>query len=384
MPRSQNNNQLQIFSDQSLEFGEKFDPNSIFELITTDKQYDSRYGVFSYSKEDLEDMAKNFNDGVRGVEIAVDLNHDREKKAYAWIKPGTMEVRESTQIPGHYSLYAQLYRYTPEGEELMKTGAYRYFSLEIRRNFTRFVNGTKKTFKNLITGLALTNSPVIKDMQAAYSEPDLSNNHNNNMDALKLYLSSLLAKEIVSTEEKDTMNKMVATLSEEEQEEVKKDVEAVADKPEEAQSDDNDGDDKEDKNLAEVTAQVKSLSEKLHSTSKELAETQSKLRAKELSEKAEEFLLSDENSVGFRSAEKVTKFLSFLNEDQIAEFSELMKDVISLELGEAGHSTEGDNKDLHAKAKELSEKIAAETGKSLSDALSEAYTRLGATDGFGA
>ena len=41
-----------------------FSEDKEYELITTAKQTDVRYGDFEYSKEDLETMAKNFNDNI--------------------------------------------------------------------------------------------------------------------------------------------------------------------------------------------------------------------------------------------------------------------------------------------------------------------------------
>lgn len=69
--------------------------NSEFELITTAKQTDPRYGDFRFSKKQLEEMATNFNQNVVGTEIPVDLNHHKDHVALAWIKPGSMRVGES-------------------------------------------------------------------------------------------------------------------------------------------------------------------------------------------------------------------------------------------------------------------------------------------------
>ena len=66
-------------------------------------------------------MATHFNENIVGTEIPVDLNHDPEHIAYAWIKPGSMVVKESTLLEGHYSLYAQLYKFTPEGKDMITT-----------------------------------------------------------------------------------------------------------------------------------------------------------------------------------------------------------------------------------------------------------------------
>lgn len=77
---------------------EGFSEDKEYELITTAKQTDFRYGDFQYSKDELELMAKNFNENIVGTEIPVDLNHDPEHIALAWIKPGSMIVRESTVL----------------------------------------------------------------------------------------------------------------------------------------------------------------------------------------------------------------------------------------------------------------------------------------------
>lgn len=42
----------------------EFSEDKEYELITTAKQTDHRYGDFEYTKEDLEGMAKNFNENV--------------------------------------------------------------------------------------------------------------------------------------------------------------------------------------------------------------------------------------------------------------------------------------------------------------------------------
>ena len=76
----------------------EFDENKQYELLTTAKQTDHRYGDFAFTREELEEMAMNFNEDVVGTEIPVDLNHDEEHIALAWIRPGSMEVKESTKL----------------------------------------------------------------------------------------------------------------------------------------------------------------------------------------------------------------------------------------------------------------------------------------------
>lgn len=111
----------EVISEIKLSDTGEFSEDKEYELITTAKQTDHRYGDFEYKKEDLERMATHFNENIVGTEIPVDLNHDPEHIAYAWIKPGSMVVKESTLLEGHYSLYAQLYKFTPEGKDMITT-----------------------------------------------------------------------------------------------------------------------------------------------------------------------------------------------------------------------------------------------------------------------
>ena len=112
-----------------------------------------------------------------------------------------MEVKESSKLEGQYSLYAQLYRFTPEGKDLVSKWKIRYFSLQIQNKFEKFIDKTKKNFKFVIRALALTNMPVIKDMAPTFNESNLLFNHTKNMELAEL--ESKLAQTEVSLSEKD-------------------------------------------------------------------------------------------------------------------------------------------------------------------------------------
>ena len=376
---------LHLFNQIQIELSEDgFNTDAEFEILTSDKQYDSRYGNFSYSKKDLEEMAMNFNSDVRGVEIAVDLNHDREKKAYAWIKPGSMKVKESGKLGGQYSLYCQLYRYTPEGEELMKTGAYRYFSVEIMLKWKRFKDGAKKIYKNVIFGLALTNSPVIKDMKPTFSEGDnLQLNHTNDMETFKIFLGSLAAKEIVTLSEKETLNDMFAVLSEEEKKEFADDMEKVAGKPEEKEETEEERKKREavEKKKKEEAGKLSEVQQELSEKSQRLSVVEAKLRTNELSEAAEAFVLSQNTSTGFvrKDKEAVVDFMLSLSEDQVEEFKKVLSLVRYAQLGEEGddNGKEKDEDSKEGEAEELAEKLLSENPKlERWEALDKAYARL--------
>lgn len=323
-----------------------------FELITTAKQTDPRYGNFRYKKEDLQEMADNFNDNVVGTEIAVDLNHDPEGIALGWIKTGSMHVGKSSRLEGQYSLFAKLHNFTPKGKELIKTGAVKYFSIEIQHKFEKFVGEVKKIFKNVIRGLALTNRPVIKDMMPTFSEVNLKLSENKNMEAYKILLSQLKGQEVVSLSEKGTIKKMFATLNEDEQKEVKADTEAVEAKPEEKKE----GETEEEKTLRETKeAEVKKLEEEkdLTEIKKELNETKkqadkalSDLRKRDLNDIVSPMLLSDskkELSFGFASDKKedLVNFCMTLSADQMAVFSGLWSTVKAVDFSEKGIDGDG-------------------------------------------
>ncbi len=211
------------------------DENKDYELIHTGKNTDPRYGDFQFSKQDLDELANNFNNNVRGIEIAVDVNHHPEKLAYAWIKPGSMFVSQSTNPENGYSLYAKLYKFTPKGEELVKTGALRYFSLQIKHDYEYFADSVKRIAKNVIVGLALTNSPVIKGLAPTYAEQQTSTIYSLSMEMFQAFLDYLSAKETVSPEEKQALQKMLGLLSPEEQTSVQDVVTGIMQLPEQAE-----------------------------------------------------------------------------------------------------------------------------------------------------
>ena len=300
-----------------------------FELLTTAKQTDSRYWNFEFSKEDLQEMATNFNSNVVGTEIPVDLNHDPEHIAYAWITPGSMEVKESTQMEGQFSLFAKLYKFTPEWKDIVKTWKVRYFSLQIQHKFEKFVEDTKKVFNNVIRALALTNMPVIKDMSPTFGE---KKNGNNNL-----------------IDNPDKMDKELKEMQDKHELEMKD----LADKKDE---------------------ENKKLSEKLDKINEEKHEAF-------LSENLEKLSLSEDNKIGFKGGEikKIEAFVKELSEEQAKAYFELHQNIITSanfnEEGGAGDGEEGDDGDeiktgeeAAKKVKELAEKMVKEDKISFSEA----------------
>jgi len=303
----------------------EFSEDKEYELITTAKQTDHRYGDFQYSKEQLETMAKNFNDNVVGTEIPVDLNHDPEHIAYAWIKPWSMVVKESTQLKGEYSLYAQLYRFTPEGEDMIKTWKLRYFSLQIQHEFSKFVDNVKKVYKLVIRAMALTNMPVIKDMAPTLSEEKnkpLFFNHSH----MEKTVEQMLADTELALTEKDVL-------------------------------------------LSEKEAEIKSLAEKVEAIEREKHE-------KFLTDEVEKLCLSDDKTIAFKGGEKekVLDFVKTLSEEQAKAYFALHANILaSVTLGEEGEGGEGEavveESEAEAEVAKLSEALAKKEGISYRKAM---------------
>lgn len=379
------------------------DESTEYELINTAKQTDPRYdneeGFFQYSVDELREMARNFNNGVAGIEIAVDLNHDPEKLAYAWIKPGSMYVAPSRKMAGEYSLYAQLHRFTSTGRQMVAEGTVRYFSLQIRNNVKRWINNTKQTFNNVIYGLAFTNIPVIKGLSPTFSEQE-KNINKKIMDKFVQFLSELEAKkQAPSSDEREQLIKDFAALSSEDQtslgdrvyavidiEEVETPEETPAEAQEvevaeqaeqaapEASAGENEGESQEETSEAsepaaekapeetpapeveeaqvsapsvpaEVTASEVNYAERLASVEKQLSDALSQnkqlleqQRDVKLGEVADGLVLSKDRKVGFTPAVKtnLVAFMRSLSDEQVASFQKIFSEIKSVDLGVHG------------------------------------------------
>jgi len=108
----------------------------------------------------LGSIVTNFDEGVRGVGIAIDITHDPDKGAAGWIKK--LEISASSSKPGKQALWAEV-DWTPMGEELIKLETFKYISSE----FGSDTNGeTKKITENVLRAATLTNRPFVKGLLA--------------------------------------------------------------------------------------------------------------------------------------------------------------------------------------------------------------------------
>ena len=151
----------------------------------------------------------------------------------------------------------------------------RYFSLQIQKSFTKFVDKTKKIYNLVIRALALTNMPVIKDMAPTFGESNLHINHNTmEIQELEKKLSDTVAESARLLSEKDVENKRL---------------------------------------------------------SEELAKVNGEKREKLLSEEVEKLCLSDTKTIGFKGGEKekVLEFVKTLSEEQAKAYFLLHTNIIT-------------------------------------------------------
>ncbi len=129
------------------------------QILKTGSWQHPTLGKISITHKDLAQFADNFNRNVRGVDLAVDIDHKPGDGAVGWFKKLRTEAGK---------LLATV-DWTKEGSSLIKERKYRYFSPEFMFQWKDPATGT--THKNVLFGGALTNRPFLKGMEpVAFSE----------------------------------------------------------------------------------------------------------------------------------------------------------------------------------------------------------------------
>jgi hypothetical protein len=118
------------------------------------------YGDVPITSEKLDSMVKNFNENVRGQDIAINFEHgfDRAKgdKAAGWYKE--LAIRPSSEDASVPALFTRV-EFTEEARKEVKDKQWKYFSLEWDDEWED-ADGTKH--ENVVVGGALTNRPIVK------------------------------------------------------------------------------------------------------------------------------------------------------------------------------------------------------------------------------
>lgn len=370
--------QLLEFDEQALAFQNNI---SEVEVLRTGEWDHPSYGKMVITQETLDEMIKNFNARLRkGVYFTeghpVD---DEELPSVGWVT-GLRKLGESLRA---------VVEWTEDGMEMLRKKSYKFFSPEFYFKYED--PESRETYKNVLTGGALTNRPYFKSLEAVVlSEKMLT----RNKKAMKFNLEEVLAKkaEDVSSEERaflltmkedldesdvkkfelselkagdsctkcgkgtmkksgdmlecsscGTKKKMSESSAEETEEEKaareaqeKADAEKkaaeeaeVAKKAEEeaARSKEGEG---EDKKVEMSEKAVKGMEAELEKTKKELSELKMKETKASIASSLDKFKFSEDKKEGIllpKTVEKAQSFAESLNEDQRKQFFEIMEEM---------------------------------------------------------
>jgi len=108
----------------------------------------------------LSQIVQNFNNKVRGIDIAIDVSHAPQDGAAGWIK--RVELRSSSKDPDRQSLYGFV-EWTDYGREIVgRDKRYRYISAE----FDEYEDPeTQQKFEDVLLAATVTNRPFVKWME---------------------------------------------------------------------------------------------------------------------------------------------------------------------------------------------------------------------------
>lgn len=153
------------------------------ELIRCGTFHHPQYGKFEITPEILLSFKKNFDDGVRGVDLAIDYKHASEDIAAGWFKALTLKENGT-------SLWV-IPEWTPNGARVLSDKEFRYISADFQMDYKD--NESLKSYGPTLMGAGLTNRPVVKKMEAVVelSEGKGSDIMQKELDELKAKCADL-------------------------------------------------------------------------------------------------------------------------------------------------------------------------------------------------
>jgi len=370
---------ISLFSDDGASaFAERDLPTEIH-IVPFGKWDHPVYGQFEVTHETVQEFIKNFSYGIRAEHrLPITAGHDtfQETGAVAWF---------SELYEGANGLYAKV-EWTPEGNRLLREGAFKYFSPEWYTDYTDPADGIK--YGHVLIGGALTNKPFFRELDpvAAFSELAISKQFNHSDSTMNL--NDLLAKNPADLSDAEkAFIKEHATEVPDDKKEGLKDVlgegEGAGEDAGAAGADDGAGDDAGDdagtgdgaapNQASTVTISASELAI-LRQKANQGAAAFSEMRKLKLSEAANKLTFSKTNSAGrFLPKDKsfVLTFMEGLNDQQLEAFSALVAKIPTASV----FSEEGTGEDgaQTTAADEVNAKVAALQEKdktlSFSDAL---------------
>ncbi|HET8909713.1 MAG TPA: phage protease [Ktedonobacterales bacterium] len=154
--------QIGLIRLNDLPDGDGFHRSWVMVLPEGEYQHDE-FGNIDLTRPVLDEMVRNFTDNARGIDIALDYDHQASKgesKAPGWIE--ALQYRPAAgETPA--GLWANV-RWTEIGLSDVKGQIYRYLSAEFKPTYKNDITG--KSYHNVLVGLTLTNRPYMKHMPA--------------------------------------------------------------------------------------------------------------------------------------------------------------------------------------------------------------------------
>lgn len=337
-----------IFSQ--IEFQEfKAWQNVKIQIMRVWKRDHPQYWEININKQTIEDVKRNFDENRRGIEIAIDENHEPDHKALWWVR--------SLESNWWNSLYANI-ELTPFWAEKLSKWQYKYFSPEII--FYKTDEETGEEIKNLLVGGAFTNRPFFKSMQSLMASevadqiPDVNNiayqnillfNTKNYMEKILSMIASFWENYELTKEEKAELSKLFSELPKDEQTEELKALIDDATKEDEVIVEEKKQEEivetKEDEKVIEASEKTISISEQQFSEFTKMKENYTKLikEAKQAKlEKAVNWLkFSESNKIWIvlpKNSKKIVDFAMSLSETQSTDFLDILANLQTLSAWE--------------------------------------------------
>lgn len=134
--------------------------NPTVQILRVGKFSHPKYGEFEITPLTLAEMKKNFDNKVRGIDIAFDYFHDSDKVASGW--PTELFLTEDGT-----ELWAKV-DWTPTASKMLAEREVRYFSPDFAFRWKDPESGV--VYNNVLFGGGLTNRPFVKDMAAIVAD----------------------------------------------------------------------------------------------------------------------------------------------------------------------------------------------------------------------
>lgn len=346
-----------------------------FEVARCGDYYDWRYGNFSVTPDLLAALKANFDAGILGIKVALDMNHEPEHRAMAWI--AELKCDDKT-------LCARFEDWTPEGEKSVRDGEFRYFSIEFEPLEIPAEDGVK-VVPDVLKGVALTNRPVLKGMEGTFAEkerteiinqpsPVVGDKKEAMKTLVKKFAERILAAEKATKSDAEHFSALLADLPEADRAELKEFSDKVTAKVAESEKVEL----AEKEKAGDTTKQLADMSKRLTDSEKMTATLLAEKKEREEETVISSMILSETNLKGFPAAQKevVAKLVKEVGVENARKFSEALKLAVDMtgKTTEIGHGKEVAATAVDAEATKLAEeRHKANPNKPLHIHLSEVY-----------